>query len=157
VNAGGGAVAIRTMVEGDLDRVLAIADSLSTAPRWPREAYAAAIGADGWPRRIALVAEVGGEVAGFAVARLVAEEAELESIVVPGELQGRGIGWALLSELIRLARLAGAREIGLELRESNRTAGRLYERAGFREAGRRLGYYREPVENAVVLRLALKA
>ncbi len=48
---------MRTMAEGDLDRVMEIAASLATAPQWTRGAYEAAIAGGDGPRRIALVAE----------------------------------------------------------------------------------------------------
>jgi len=47
----------------------------------------------------------------------------------------------------------GARQIYLEVRESNAPARRLYAAHGFREVGRRKEYYRRPVEDAIVLRL----
>jgi [ribosomal protein S18]-alanine N-acetyltransferase len=148
-------ISVRAMVEGDLDRVVEIAASLATAPRWVRSAYEAAMAKGGALRRIALVAEAGGALAGFAIASLVGPQAELESIAVAGEAQGRGIGAALMTAVIRELRLAGVRELELEVRESNRAAGSFYARAGFREVGRRRGYYREPDEDAVLLRLLL--
>jgi len=150
-----GSVCIRAMAEGDVDRVAAIAASLGTAPQWARSSYTAAIAPGGIPRRIALVAEVGGEVAGFVVASVVVPQAELESIVVAAAAQGQGIGAVLLAALMGELRLSRVAEVSLELRESNRMAGRLYERAGFREVGRRRGYYREPEEDAVLLRLPI--
>ena len=150
------AVRIRRMAGADLDRVVAIADSLGTAPQWSRLAYVDAIVIDGTPRRIALIAEIDALVVGFLVASVVAPQAELESIAVAGEAQGRGLGTALLEALIAELRLAGAGELELEVRESNRAAAAFYARAGFREVGRRRGYYREPVEDAVLLRLALE-
>jgi ribosomal-protein-alanine N-acetyltransferase len=159
MSAASGEIRVRTMAEGDLDRVVEIAASLATAPQWPRSAYVAAIALNVLPRRIALVAEFAGEVAGFAVASLVGPgadfEAELESIAVAKSVQGHGIGAALLARLVTNLGLVGAEKLALEVRESNAAALGLYERAGFREVGRRRGYYRDPVEDAVLLRLDL--
>jgi len=152
----GAGLTIRAMVGRDLDRVMAIAFSLTTAPQWTGEAYVAAMEGDAVPQRVALVAEAGGVVVGFVVAGVVGPEAEVESIAVAGEAQGRGIGAALLGGLIGELKSAGVKELRLEVRESNRTAVRLYERAGFREIGRRAGYYREPDEDAVVMGLGLR-
>jgi ribosomal-protein-alanine N-acetyltransferase len=146
---------VRAMREADLDRVMAIADSLVEAPRWPRGAYVAALRPGSAPRRIALVAEQEAAIAGFVVASVVGRQAELESIAVVGEAQGRGVGGNLLAQLIAELRLAGVGELDLEVRESNRAGRRLYERAGFREVGRRRGYYQEPVADAILLRLGL--
>jgi ribosomal-protein-alanine N-acetyltransferase len=144
---------IRAMTVADLDTVLAIAAALPSAPHWPREAYAAALESEAWPQRIALVAELAGSVAGFAVAVLVAGEGEIESIAVARGQQRQGIGAALLDALQLALAEAGALTIVLEVRESNRVAADLYARAGFREIGRREGYYRHPVEDALRMQL----
>ena len=146
---------IRTMTEADLDAVLAIAAALPSAPHWPREAYEAALESGAWPQRVALVAESAGSVVGFAVAVMVAGEGEIESIAVAPGWQRRGMGMALLRELQRALAAEGALAIVLEVRESNRAAARLYAQAGFREVGRRDGYYRDPIEDAVLMQLQM--
>jgi ribosomal-protein-alanine N-acetyltransferase len=142
------------MDRGDLDRVLAIAAALPTAPHWERAVYEAAI-ADG-ARRVALIAEVGGLLAGFAVVGMVAPEAELESIAVAAGMQRSGVGAALVARLKAELRMVGVESLDLEVRESNGPAAEFYRRAGFREVGRRRAYYCEPVEDAVLLRLTFE-
>ena len=61
----------------------------------------------------------------------------------------RGIGRHLLGDL--LARHAG--EFFLEVRESNFAARRFYEYAGFQEIAKRLQYYTNPIEAAIVMKL----
>jgi ribosomal-protein-alanine N-acetyltransferase len=143
------------MSETDLDAVVAIAAAIPSAPHWPREAYAAALNSEAWPQRVAMAAESGGSVVGFAVAVLVAGEAEIESIAVASGHQRQGIGALLLDALLDALQAAGALAIGLEVRESNRAAAALYARAGFREVGRRRDYYRDPAEDAVLMRLEM--
>jgi ribosomal-protein-alanine N-acetyltransferase len=138
------------MEERDLERVLAIAASLRDAPQWHRAVYAAAI-ASGSLRRIALVAEVVEQIAGFSVASVVAAQAELESIAVDETVQRRGIGALLLRATLREAKGLEAKEILLEVRTSNLSAAALYAKAGFEEIGRRPGYYSDPVEDAILL------
>jgi ribosomal-protein-alanine N-acetyltransferase len=144
------------MVEADLDAVLAIAAALPTAPGWPRESYAAALDSGARPQRVAVVAESAGSVVAFAVAVLVAGEGEIESIAVARGHQRQGIGAALLDALRKALEAAGALAIVLEVRESNRAAAGFYARAGFREVGRRRGYYRDPIEDALLLRLEMR-
>jgi [ribosomal protein S18]-alanine N-acetyltransferase len=151
----GTGLTIRAMVEGDLDRVMGIAASLATAPQWSCSAYETAIGSGDGPRRITLVAERSGEVIGFVVARVVAWVAEIETIAVDGKAQGVGFGSSLLLATFDELRLAGATEVELEVRASNQSALRFYQGAGFGQVGRRRGYYREPVEEAILLRLEL--
>jgi [ribosomal protein S18]-alanine N-acetyltransferase len=143
------------MHEGDLERVVAIAASLRDAPQWPRSAYQDAIAADGIPQRIALVMEMAGQIAGFSVVSVVAWRAELESIAVVESAQRRGIGAELLRMTMREAKSLGAHEMVLEVRASNIGAAALYAKAGFGVMGRRPGYYKDPVEDAILLGLML--
>jgi ribosomal-protein-alanine N-acetyltransferase len=143
---------IRTMAAGDVDRVVAIAESLAQAPRWPREVYEIAVVPQSRPRRIAVVAEAeSGEVAGFAIASAVPPEAELETMGVAPDWQGRGIGKSLLEEVSQIAAGMGVKKVMLEVRVSNGPARRLYRSQGFVEAGRRAGYYADPKEDAIVM------
>jgi len=83
-------------------------------------------------------------IAGFAVSRMAADEAEILSIAVAASHRGRGLSRNLL--LTHLGHLAGRgiRTVFLEVEENNQPARRLYERAGFTAAGRRERYYRQP-------------
>jgi ribosomal-protein-alanine N-acetyltransferase len=80
-------------------------------------------------------------LAGFILSRMAAGEAEILSVAVAGRWRGRGIARALLD--LHLRRLAGLGigAVFLEVEEGNKPALRLYDRAGFREVGRRPGYY----------------
>ena len=86
-------------------------------------------------------AMVGRRLAGFIVSRIAADEAEILSIAVAASRRGKGLARQLLD--LNLRRLAGlgARTVFLEVDEANEPARRLYRRAGFREVGRREGYY----------------
>jgi ribosomal-protein-alanine N-acetyltransferase len=132
-----------------------IAGSLKGAPQWPREAYLAALDSESVPQRIALVAEVArhDRVVGFAVASLLPPEAELELIAVAAEAQRQGVAARLFAALAGELRGAGIFGILLEARAHNEPALRLYRRLGFTETGRRLRYYHDPVEDAVLMRL----
>ena len=100
-------------------------------------------------------AVVGRTLAGFILSRLASGEAEILSVAVSSARRGRGLARALLN--LHLRRLAGlgARAVFLEVEEGNEPARRLYARAGFREVGRRPGYYqqgRDRPATALVLR-----
>lgn len=87
------------------------------------------------------LAEDNDETLGFALARTIADEAELLLIAVNPECQRRGIGQSLLVNFIEQARNAGAEKLHLEVRDNN-PAVALYTAAGFVPAGRRRNYYR---------------
>ncbi len=86
-------------------------------------------------------AAVGRNLVGFILSRIVTEEAEILSVAVASSRRGKGLARRLLD--LHLRRLAGlgARTVFLEVDEDNVPARRLYRRAGFREVGRREGYY----------------
>jgi ribosomal-protein-alanine N-acetyltransferase len=79
------------------------------------------------------------------------------NLAVAPEARGQGLGARLLQSALDCLSEAGAREVFLEVREGNVAAQNLYQRRGFRPIARRAGYYRNPVEDAIVLRLALQA
>jgi ribosomal-protein-alanine N-acetyltransferase len=100
-------------------------------------------------------AMLGRSLHGFILSRLAAGEAEILSVAVASARRGRGLARALLN--LHLRRLAGlgANAVFLEVDEDNEPARRLYRRAGFREVGRRAGYYqqgRDHAATALVLR-----
>jgi ribosomal-protein-alanine N-acetyltransferase len=146
---------IRHMVAGDLARVIEIAASLPDAPHWSQAAYVDALNPDSTPSRFALVAtEVGSDlVLGFAVARLVPPQAELETIAVAAKRQRQGLASRLFSALAGDLRAADVRELLLEVRASNQPALTFYQSVGFRETGRRPRYYADPIEDAVLMRV----
>jgi [ribosomal protein S18]-alanine N-acetyltransferase len=155
MSGAGAAVRIRRMAEADLDCVMEIAEGLKEAPRWTRAAYQAAMDVGGTLRRVALVAKTG-DLAGFAVASVVAPEAELETIAVAREWQRKGVAQRLFAALIEELSAAGVKDVLLEVRGSNEAAIGLYRVLGFQESGRRRGYYADPVEDAVLFRLRLE-
>jgi ribosomal-protein-alanine N-acetyltransferase len=84
----------------------------------------------------------GGRLVGFILSRIAVDEAEILSVAVAASWRGRGLAGRLLD--LHLRRLAGVsvRAVFLEVGEDNAPARQLYRRAGFREVGRRPGYYR---------------
>ena len=104
----------------------------------------------------ALVADGGRGVAGYLVGREAAGSGEILNLAVAPEFRRRGIGGALLEEGLIAFRDRHANEVFLEVRESNHSAQALYLARGFRPVGQRAAYYRNPREDALVLRLALR-
>ena len=91
----------------------------------------------------------------YAVLWCVSDQGELANIAVAPEARGRGLGGRLLDWILQVALGRGVETLYLEVRESNAAARGLYESRGFREAGRRRGYYDNPREDAMVLVLDL--
>ena len=146
-------LSIRTMGAEDLAAVMAIEQAVPEAPHWSRHAYEDCTKADttGGLKRTGLVAEVNGQVGGFAVLKLVADVCELESIVVSGEVRKRGVGRVLVEASSAWARAMGASRLELEVRASNQVAIEFYRRLGLQVEGRRPRYYADPVEDALLM------
>jgi ribosomal-protein-alanine N-acetyltransferase len=87
------------------------------------------------------VAEIDGAAGGFALSRVIADEAELLLLAVKPECRRRGLGRALLRSAIAESQARGAARIHLEVRAGN-DAVALYRLAGFEKVGQRRDYYR---------------
>jgi ribosomal-protein-alanine N-acetyltransferase len=101
-------------------------------------------------------ATAGSSVVGFILSRVVVDEAEILSVAVNAARRGKGLARRLLD--LHLRRLAGigARAVFLEVDENNVPARRLYERAGFRQVGRRQAYYSAAGGNGPAAALVLR-
>jgi ribosomal-protein-alanine N-acetyltransferase len=139
------------MTEADLDPVLKIEYAAFSHP-WTRGIFL-----DGLKSYEIWLMFEGSQQVGHGVVQVIIDEAHLLNITVKPESQGRGLGLRLLEHLMSRAYQLNARECFLELRDSNRSAYRLYERFGFNEIGRRRDYY--PVaggrEDALVMACTL--
>jgi ribosomal-protein-alanine N-acetyltransferase len=102
-----------------------------------------------------LVAEEGEALAGYLVAIVTGPEAEILNVAIAPGRRGQGIGGTLLGAALDELGTRGVRAVYLEVRASNAAALRLYAGRGFREAGRRRGYYDHPREDAIVMRCAV--
>ena len=145
-------VIVRRAAPADVKAVAAI-ERTAFADPWPQEAFEAQLA-----RRIVwfAVAELDDQVVGYVMAIIAADEAEIANIAVRDDLRGKGIGAALLDSSLREARARSVASVYLEVRESNTAARRLYASRNFRKVGRRRGYYRNPPEDAIVLRWSLE-
>jgi len=143
-------ILLRSAEPSDLDGILRIERLVFSDP-WSPESFAPEFTDEyGWFR----VAEIDGEIAGYIVARIVAQQGEIANIAVHPSYRGTGLGGRLLDAAILAADVAECEAVWLEVRVSNAPAQRLYASRSFEEIGCRRNYYRDPVEDALVLRLA---
>lgn len=154
-----GALHIRRAVEADVNAMVAI-ERASFSDPWTASAIAATLRYD---HMRVLVAEERGELGGdgagrplgYVVAMVAGQEAEIADLAVSPDARRRGIGRALIDRLLADLEAEGVESVFLEVRESNRGARALYESRAFRGIGRRRGYYRLPVEDALLLKREL--
>jgi ribosomal-protein-alanine N-acetyltransferase len=119
---------------------------------WSEAAIADSFGAPGMRGLVAIHQD---ELQGYVIARAVAGEAEILNLAVAPDARGQGLGGRLLDAMLDLLRRSAVGEVFLEVRRGNAAANALYLSRGFQVVGRRANYYRHPVEDAIVLRLAL--
>lgn len=157
---------IRIASTQDVEAVFALERAVSEAPHWSGEEYVALVEGDatGSVSRCLLVAEAvedadAGNLAGFAVGKVIAvgkdSVGELESVVVAENARRMGLGRALCEGIVEWCRDRGAQGVELEVRSRNYSAKRLYAGLGFVEEGLRRGYYRDPMDDAVLMRIHL--
>jgi ribosomal-protein-alanine N-acetyltransferase len=134
-------ISIRPVCEQDLAGIAEIQAAVPEASQWDPHDYL---------NYECRVAEQAGRVMGFLVCRRTDPgEAEILNLAVAPALRRQGVGRQLLDAF--LASHPG--NVFLEVRESNQPARRFYERLGFELVTKRLRYYNDPVESAIVMKL----
>ena len=98
------------------------------------------------------VAVEDGAVLGYVGSQAVLDEADMMNIAVSPEARRRGIAQGLVEVLVAALQEKEVRCLTLEVRASNDPAITLYHKLGFTQVGRRPNYYRNPKEDALILR-----
>ena len=99
-----------------------------------------------------LVAEEDGVVAGYVGSQTVIDESDMMNVAVHPDYRRKGIAEALVVELVEALKKRESHCLTLEVRASNEPAKALYEKLGFTQVGLRKNYYRNPKEDALILR-----
>ena len=99
-----------------------------------------------------LVALEGETVAGYIGSQTVMDETDMMNVAVHPDFRRKGVAEALVNGLVDALKEKGSHCLTLEVRASNEPAKALYEKLGFIQIGRRPNYYRNPREDALILR-----
>ena len=100
-------------------------------------------------RRYLVAKDDAGLVLGYSGLLIVEEDAHITTIAVAPRSRGHHLGTKLMLDMVQAALDAGTRHLTLEVRVSNGTAQKLYDRFGFEPVGRRKNYYKD--EDALVM------
>jgi len=147
------ALIIRPVESFDLPVLTALHAACFTADwdqPWTQRSFSEVLQMPGTGARIAAL---GPEPVGFALARVVADEAELLLIGIHPEYRRAGYGRVLLDALLEALRKAGVDRLFLEVAEGNAAANAFYRGAGFEAVGRRPKYYQG--QDALILAKSL--
>ena len=104
------------------------------------------------PLSLWLVAVEDDRVLGYIGSQTVLDEADMMNVAVSPEARQKGVGQALVTSLAERLKAKAVRCLTLEVRASNVPAKALYQKLGFVQVGRRPNYYRNPREDALILR-----
>ena len=142
-------VKIREMTASDAGPAALIEKEIITPP-WSADDYRDALSKDSY---LLLAAEDEAKcLAGYCVASMAADEAEIVDVGVAPDQQGGGIGSLLVEEMLKRLRARGITAVFLEVREHNAAALRTYEKNGFEAVGRRKDFYSAPTEDAIIMK-----
>ena len=145
-------ICIKRAKLSDLERIFQIEQSIFS-PFWSKEILKNEMERENSFFLIACEDDV---VCGYAVMDHVLDEGSLLKIATAIDKREKGIATFLLNELIKIANDEKLSFITLEVRESNKKALSIYEKAGFKKAGVRKNYYKTPLENALILTKELR-
>jgi [ribosomal protein S18]-alanine N-acetyltransferase len=144
-DAGSTEIAIRRLVYGDLPSVLAIERRAFPTP-WSLAMFVLELSK---PSGICLAATLDDRLIGYLVCSRYADVWHLMNVAVSPENRRGGVATTLINEL--LARSGTDARLTLEVRTSNNGAIAMYERFGFRPAGKRPRYYHDNGEDALIM------
>lgn len=144
-------VVIRDMANTDLPSVLVVAQQSFSTP-WKINSFKHEIENKEAILKVALSAS---ELVGYVCIRTLLDVTHIMDIAVLSEYRQQGIGSRLLQDALNTLQHTSpdVRQVTLEVRESNSSAIRLYNKHGFSVKGKRKGYYKNPVEDALIMGL----
>lgn len=145
-------ITLRPMTLDDVAAVNALEQRLFPVDAWPLHMFLSELSQP--DTRHYLVAEDTAGIVGYAGLMCIEPIADVQTIAVVPEQEGRGIGSTLLTLLIDEARARRAADVLLEVRADNPRAQALYVRFGFEQIHIRQRYYRDGVD-ALIMRLQL--
>lgn len=140
-------ISVRRMQEADAEAVSKIEADVFSRP-WSKMGFLDAINLE---NTIFLIAEEDKKILGYVGMYISLDEGEITNVAVSSEARGRGIGQNLIERLKREAEQKSIAQIILEVRVSNASAIRLYQRNGFVICGIRKGFYDFPKEDAYIM------
>lgn len=146
-------VTIERMKIDHLTAVLRI-EQASYADPWSRAGFIKEI--ESLRTSFPIVAQRAEIVIGYVVAWFIMDEAHIGNVAVAPEERRQGVGRVMMEEVLGQAVAQGCTFSTLEVRESNTSALRLYERLGFFPVGRRQRFYRNPTEDAIIMLKSLE-
>ena len=141
-------ISMKKMDESHVSQIAAL-EKLCFSQPWSEKSIASELEN---PLSVWLVVEINDSLVGYIGSQSVLGESDVMNVAVSPDYRRQGIGEALVLALVEELKRLGNHCLSLEVRPSNEPARALYEKLGFAQVGRRPNYYRNPKEDALVLR-----
>lgn len=138
----------RTIQDSDVSQVAAL-EAVCFHDPWSEKSIAGELTN---PLSCWIVAQEAEQIVGYVGSQTVLDESDMMNIAVSPAYRRQGIAEKLVQTLIDALRARGSHTLTLEVRASNVPAQALYEKLGFQQIGLRKNYYRNPKEDALILR-----
>jgi ribosomal-protein-alanine N-acetyltransferase len=145
------------MTEADLDQVLEIEQASFKTP-WKRSSYKSELSCKSSYNFIVRPDSFcnNSQIISYITFRIIADEMHILKISVAPKWRNHGIASWILGNSFKIASEAGAKTVFLEVRFSNNAAIKFYNKLGLKVIGKRLNYYQEDREDALVMMKKLK-
>jgi ribosomal-protein-alanine N-acetyltransferase len=140
-------IEITAMMPQDLAEVAALERSIFSMP-WSENGFLSSLQSKD---TLYLVVRETGKLIGYCGFLQSFDEADITNVAVSPDYRGRGVGFAMLSELMTRGRARGIARYTLEVRAGNASAIYLYEKLGFHSVGIRKNFYDNPQEDAQIM------
>ncbi len=144
-------IKIKTANEEDLPKILEIEQKTFTDP-WVKSQFKECLTSES---KYIYFAMINSDIAGYIVFEHVLDEGHLSNLAVKNEYQKKGVGSELVKHILVKAGKIGLKFLMLEVRVSNEKARNFYAKLGFKEIGTRKMYYKDPVEDALMLKFEI--
>ncbi|WDV46175.1 ribosomal protein S18-alanine N-acetyltransferase [Clostridiaceae bacterium M8S5] len=141
-------VTIREMILSDIEAVCEIENKSFTTP-WSKNAFIDEIKNNKLAYYI--VIKSGKSVVGYAGMWLILDEAHITNVAIHPNYRGKGLANHLINGVLDSCKQKKIQKVTLEVREYNKTAISLYKKFGFYEFGKRIGYYTDTKEDAIIM------
>lgn len=135
------------MTSAHIDGVCKIEEACFAHP-WSRQSVESELANE---NSVFIVAVEGEKVIGYIGMSVVIDEGYIFNVAVNADFRRKGVGTALINELVTYGKKNDLCFITLEVRESNQAAISLYSDFGFIKVGERKNYYSDPAENAILM------
>ncbi|MEE0675329.1 MAG: ribosomal protein S18-alanine N-acetyltransferase [Ruminococcus sp.] len=138
---------LEKMTSAHIDGVCKIEEACFAHP-WSRQSVESELANE---NSVFIVAVEGEKVIGYIGMSVVIDEGYIFNVAVDADFRRKGVGTALINELVTYGKKNNLCFITLEVRESNQAAISLYSDFGFIKVGERKNYYSDPAENAILM------